>query len=203
MSLFTLILIIGFGLTIVLNMAFGFNFQTALNLFLCFAITMLPAAVFLFVGRAMPKGAFDENKKIFQVGKIRQNICSVLHVKSWKDKIPVGGRVAGFRMNRLDNPKDVSYLNRYVYESCFAEWLHTSCAVWAIAMLVFLPLVIGWNLFFTMILPISILFAWQNMVSVVIQWYMRPRIIRLRNSIKIKEIQSINKEDELATEGNI
>lgn len=203
MSLFILVLILGFGLTIVLNMAFSFNFQTALNLFLCFAITMFPAAVFLFVGRAMPKSAFDENKRIFNVGKFKKGICTVVKVKTWKDKIPVGGRVAGFRMNKLNKPKDVSYLNRYVYESCFAEWLHTSCAVWSIAMLIFLPILLGWHLFLPMVLPITLLFAWQNMVSTVIQWYMRPRIIRLRNSLKIKENQNIIQENETLAEGNV
>ncbi|MBO4412625.1 MAG: hypothetical protein J5779_01255 [Clostridia bacterium] len=181
MNIFLTTLIVGFSLIIGVNMALSFTLNTALNLFLCFAVVMLPAAVFLFFGRLIFKSQIDGNIN-FKVGKFKKWLCKLTRVKKWKDHIPVGGRVAGFRLKSLDKnaTKNVTYLNRFIFESCFAEWLHFIIFVWCFVSLFILPQ----ELFLTMSLPIALLFAYQNIVSVIIQWETRPRIARLKESVE-------------------
>ena len=198
MSLFTISLIIGFSAVILLNMIFSFAFSTALYLFLCFVIVMLPAAGFLFIGRPIFKKYYKEDWKAFRENKFTSFIAKVTRVKTWKDKIPVGGRVAGFRMNKLENPKSVEYLERYMFESCFAEYLHFSIFAWCFVAMVILLVCIPKYLFFRMVFPIAILFAYQNITSVIIQWYMRPRIVKYRDSLKLRQQYQIkNKIEEV------
>lgn len=181
MNIFLTTLIVGFSLIIGINMTFSFTMTTALNLFLCFAVVMLPAAIFLFLGRLIFKGQMDKNIN-FKVGTFKKKICRITRVKKWKDHIPVGGRAAGFRLKNLDKSltKDLNYLNRFIFESCFAEWLHFMIFAWCFVALIILPK----ELFWSMSLPIALLFAYQNIVSVIIQWETRPRITRLKESVE-------------------
>ena len=107
MSFFALSLLIIYGLIIVLNLAFSLSWATLLYMFISLVIVLLPAAIFLFVGRILPRKWFSNDKLIFRENKFKNYICKITNVKVWKDKIPVGGHVAGFRMNKLDNPKDL------------------------------------------------------------------------------------------------
>ncbi len=184
MKLWTIILLFCYSLVIILNLAFAFSVETFLLLLMCLAILMLPAAVFLFAGRALPKKLFSE--KLVKVNKFEQKICKITNVKNWKDKIPVGGKVAGFSLNKLTSPRDIEFLERYIYESSFADWLHTTIFYWSFISIGIIAL-INVNLVLTMALPFAIIFAYQNITSSIIQWYMRPRIIKLRDSVKSRE----------------
>ena len=153
-----------------------------LNIIITFAIIMLPCAVFLFIGRVLSKDCFKPSIIFFRENKLKNWICKITNVKKWKNNIPVGGRVAGFRLNNLTNPRDVEFLDRFIYESCFAEWLHSTCIVWGLLSLLLFIFLMP-NLFLTIALPSSIIFAYQNIVSVLIQWYTRPKIIKLKENI--------------------
>ena len=134
MSFFMISLIACYSLIVLMNIIFSFSWLTVFNVFICLVIIMLPCALFLFIGRILPKKCFSSNILLFRVNKFQTWFCAFVRVKEWKDKIPVGGRVAGFRMNKLANPKDIdiAFLDRYIYESCFAEWLHATCAIWGL-----------------------------------------------------------------------
>lgn len=196
MGFFTISLISGYSLIVLMNIIFNFSWLTVLNIFLCVVIIMLPAAVFLFVGRVLPKKWFDSKRLLFRVNKFQAWFCEFVRVKDWKDKIPVGGHVAGFRMNKLANPKDLdlTFLNRYIYESCFAEWLHTTCAVWGLLALIPIYFInASWVL--PIALPIAVVFVYQNMVSTIIQWFVRPRIVKLRDGLIKRNKLSQNTEE--------
>jgi len=190
MSLWTITLILGYAVVIILNLVFSFSLTTALNLFIVVVIIMLPALLYLFIGRTLPKKWFNENKWFFKINHFKQKVCEITNVKVWKDKIPVGGRTAGFRLNKLVSPKDIVYLDRFIYESCFAEWLHVNLCFWSIIASVII-LIINSSLFLPMALPIALLFIYQNLTSSIIQWYVRPRIIQLRQ-IVLKRSQKEN-----------
>ena len=192
MSFFTISLIILFGLIVVLNMAFSFAWSTALWLFISFALVMLPSALFLVVGRLFFKRHFKEDWKIFRINKFEEFICKITNVKSWKDKIPVGAKVAGAKMDKLADPKSVEYLDGYIYESCFAEFLHLTIFYWCFVCLLIFGFVFSSFVFLRMILPIALVFAYQNILSVIIQWYMRSRIVKYRDMLKRREERSQN-----------
>ena len=197
MGFFTISLIACYSLIVLMNIIFNFSWLTVFNIFLCVVIIMAPCALFLFIGRILPKKWFSPNRLTFRVNKLHTWFCHFVRVKDWKDKIPVGGRVAGFRMNKLANPKDidVAFLDRYIYESCFAEWLHVTCAIWGLLALIPIYFInVTWIL--PIALPIAVVFAYQNMVSVLIQWFVRPRIVKVRDGIIKRNKTSQNTKEE-------
>lgn len=194
MNLFVTTLGLGFGLVVILNLLVSFQLQTALDLLLCFAVVMAPAGIFLFVGRLLPKNFFSQNNKIFKVTKFKRSITNSVKVKNWKDKIPVGGHIAGFRLNEFKDTKNIDFVDRYIYESCFAEWLHLTIYIWCFLSTIILSL-LNRNLLFNMVLPIAILFAFQNIVSVFIQWNVRPRVVKYRDMLQ-KRLNLVNTNDE-------
>lgn len=197
MSIWTISLIIFYVGVILFNLILSFSYVTMLYLLMSFAIIMVPCAIILFLGRSFSHKFFTHGKGIFKIGKFKTKICEIFNVKLWKDKIPVGGKVAGFRMNKLDKPNDPKYLERYIYESCFAEWLHITVSLWGFLATIIIAL-IKKELFFKMALPIALIFGYQNSASVLIQWYMRPRIVKLRDMLLKRKEKSLQ-EETLAT----
>lgn len=195
MGLWTITLLIGYFIVIALNLIFSFSITTALQMLLTLAIIMLPSALILVIGRALPKKMFNENGVIFRVGKFKEWVCRVTNVKAWKDTIPVGGDI----LDSMSRPKDEDFLNKYIYESCFADWLHSSLCIWSIIGAI-IVLLINKTLFLPMALPVAILFIYQNLTSTIIQWYVRPRMIRYRTAL-IKRNNRQNKENIENTEG--
>ena len=191
MTFFTFSLLILYSLVAVINLVFVSSWYTLLNLFISAVIVMLPAALFLLVGRLLPKKWFNETRYFFRENKFKDFVCKITNVKSWKDKIPVGAKVNGNKMDKLANPKDVEYLNGYIYESCFADWLHTSISVWGFLSLIIIAF-IDVKVMLTMALPMAIIFLYQNMASVTIQWLMRPRIVKYRDLLQ-KRMERENK----------
>lgn len=179
MSLWTITLLIGYALVLVINLICSFTLTTLWMFIMCAAIIMLPGALFLFVGRILPKGWFSPNKAVFKDNRFKQWVCRATNVKAWKDKIPVGGKVAGFKLSKLSQPKNVAFLDRFIYESCFADYLHTSLAIWGLIAVVIIAF-INTTVMLSMALPLAILFFYQNICSSIIQWFVRPRIIRLK-----------------------
>ena len=179
MSLWTITLVIGYIIIIVLNLIFSFSLTTALNLLLCLVIIMVPSAIILVIGRLFPKKWFDENNFLFKIGRFKQKICKITNVKAWKDKIPVGCKV----LQAISQPKDKEFLSKFIYESCFAEWLHSFICYWSLiaCLIIFF---INKSLVLPMAVPIAVWFIYQNLTSTVIQWYVRPRMISYRELVR-------------------
>lgn len=190
MSLWTISLIIGYLSVIGLNLIFSFTVATALDILLCAAIIMLPSIIIVGIGRIMPKGYFNEERRPFTVGRFKKSICNFTKVKRWKDKVLVAGKVLG----HVSQPNDINFLDTFIFESCFAEWLHKVLCYWSVigCIIVF---IIDKSLFLPIALPFALIFIYQNMSSILIQWFMRPRMVRYREHLI--ERQERQQEDEL------
>lgn len=190
MSSWTIVLIIGYFSAIALNLIFSCSMVTVLNLLLCMAIIMVPAAVILLVGKLLPKKYFRETKHHFKVGKFKKSVCNLTKVKRWKDKVPVAGKV----LNKISAPKDESFLSLFIFESCFAEWLHLAICYWSVIGCIIIFLV-DKSLFLPIALPIALIFIYQNMSSVIIQWFMRPRMVRYRELLTERRLRQHDEEN--------
>lgn len=193
MSLWTITLIIAYLGVIVLNLIFSFTVSTALNILLCAAIIMLPSIIILGIGKIMPKGYFNEERRPFAIGRVKKSICNFTKVKRWKDKVIVAGRVLG----QISNPHDIKFLDTFIFESCFAEWLHKALCYWSVIGCIIVTL-INKALFWPIALPFALIFIYQNMSSVLIQWFMRPRMVRYRELLI--ERQQRQQEDDVVSE---
>lgn len=190
MSLWTITLVSAYLGVIILNLIFSFSLTTAMNILLCAAIIMLPSIVILGVGRIMPRRFFSEERRSFTVGRFKKSICDFTRVKRWKDKVLVAGKVLG----HVSQPNDVSFLDLFIFESCFAEWLHRALCYWSVIGCIIIFLV-DKSLFLPIALPFALIFIYQNMSSVIIQWFVRPRMIRYKSLLI--ERQERQNEDEL------
>lgn len=175
MSMWTITLLVAYFIVVFLNLMFNFSWLTSLYLLITLAIIMLPAGLLLIIGKLIPKKYFNENRREFKIGRFKEWVCNLTNVKSWKDSIPVGNKV----LDSMQNSKDENFLNEYISQSCFAEWLHTGICYWSIVGSI-IVLLINKSLFLPMALPIVIIFIYQNITSTIIQWFVRPRMIRYR-----------------------
>ena len=74
--------------------------------------------------RMLPKKVANYNYKIYKVNKKEKKLLDKLQIKKWKDKIPEIGYFTGFRKNKIYEPKNPIYIERFLYEICYGELGH-------------------------------------------------------------------------------
>lgn len=74
--------------------------------------------------RMLPKKVANYNYKIYKVNKKEKKLLDKLQIKKWKDKIPEIGHFTGFRKNKIYEPKNPIYIERFLYEICYGELGH-------------------------------------------------------------------------------
>ncbi|MBQ8468473.1 MAG: hypothetical protein IJ542_01815 [Clostridia bacterium] len=176
--------IIYVALVLGLNLAFDFSWATVGNFFLCAAIICFPAIVVSVVVRLLPKAIYNPKNKLFAERKNEPKLFEKLGVKKWKDSIPEAGGISGFSRNHLYDPRNPEYIRRYIIEGCIAEALHTLSICWGIIALLF----IRRELILPMGAPLVLFNFFVHIFPLVIQRYMRPRLLRtLERLTKLEE----------------
>ena len=80
---------------------------------ICIAINGVVATI---VCKCLPEKWFTLNRKIFQVSKTERKFYNLIKVKSWKDSVLELGALNGFRKNKLVNPNDNTYIEKFIIE---------------------------------------------------------------------------------------
>lgn len=116
---------------------------------------------------------FNPNRKIYikhsweQDGKFYINI---LKIKNWKDKLPQYIAKNGFSKRSINIRYDKEYIERFILETCRAEWNHTmNCMYFIISLYV--------NSFFYAVF-FSIIPVIANLPFIFIQRFNRIRLIK-------------------------
>lgn len=91
------------------------------------------------LARLMPETVADFNKKIYVVSKSEKNFYNKLKIKTWKEKIPEIGHFTGFRKNKVLQPKNPTYIKRFLMEICYGEIGHFASIFTGVFLLLF-----GW-----------------------------------------------------------
>lgn len=169
------------------------TWTTALNLFLCLVIVILPSLLMHFITRALPKSWFNKDHKIYRVSQSERDFYLKLGVKKWKDKVPELGKVVNFRKNKLIDPKDPKYIEKFITETRYAEVIHILCAISSLILMWFVPS----PYVFTVGVPVGVIYAFLNIPPVIIQRYNRPRLmIQLERINRTRHIEE-DEEDEV------
>jgi glycosyl-4,4'-diaponeurosporenoate acyltransferase len=145
--------------------------------------------------RLLPKKVANPEKKIFQVSAKEKKFYEKLKIRKWKDKVPEIGQFTGFRKNKLDDPKSVEYLDRFLLEISYGELGHiTSCATSFLILLLF-PM---YHLWLAVAIPVAAVSLLLNLPSLSILRYnsYKLRILR-KNNLKKQQLQA-RKEKEVA-----
>ena len=133
-------------------------------------------------------GFFDPSKKIYSQKNWEHSgkfYTAVLHINIWKDRLPQYIGKGGFSKKRLNkyNKLSYEYINKFIYETCRAEWYHTFCLFGCVLFLLINPTLTYKLLFFFLSIIINVPF-------ILIQRYNR---IRLNKLVKKHRNKSKNK----------
>ena len=173
------------------NMASNFSWQTVQDLFLVFVVILLPSILSLFIKKVLPEKFFDGTMEFFLPKKYEKSLFNKINIRSWKDKIPNWGNV-GKDMAK-DGQIDVESIKNFIVQTCLGEIVHLFCMLSAMVSGVVLALNRP-DLIFTMILPVVVVYAVINLLSVLIQRYNRPRLQILLNRLERKNRDSEQEE---------
>ncbi len=152
------------------------------------------------VCRLLPKKCANPEKKIFHVSAKEKKFYEKLKIRKWKDKIPEIGQFTGFRKNKLENPKSVEYLDRFLLETSYGEMGHFVSVWTSFLILLFFPI---YDLWLAVSLPVAIVSALLNLPSFVILRYNSYKLRVLRDSMLKKQRRAASKPTEAATEAAV
>jgi glycosyl-4,4'-diaponeurosporenoate acyltransferase len=128
-----------------------------------------------FISAHLPPRLIDPRRRIYQTrrwekdGSIYQRW---FRIKNWKPIVWDAGRVfqKDFRKDHVD-AADPQHLDRWIVETCRAEWCHRVTFVFILPLFSFNPpgMMYFWVLYDSLL----------NLVPIVVQRYNRPRLVRL------------------------
>ena len=143
--------------------------------------------------RLCPAKWFPIHHKFYRVEKREKLFYEKIKIRFWKDKIPEIGHFTVFRKNKLDDPKSLEYVERFMLESCYGEIGHIiSCFTGFLIMIPFPFVPDGWWL---ISLPVAIVGVLLNLPSVFVLRYNYYKLAVLYKSNlkkKQREEQSVN-----------
>ena len=157
---------------------------TALAVVIVMVIDGLTATVC----RLLPAKFANADKKFFIVSAKEKKFYEKLKIRKWKDKIPEIGQFTGFRKNKLENPKSVEYLNRFLLEICYGELGHIASVVTSFLLLLFFFITPLW---IAIALPVAVVSALMNLPSLFILRYNSYKLRILRESTLKKQAKAL------------
>lgn len=96
--------------------------------------------LFAFIIRRMPAKWFNHKKKIFIVSAREKRFYEKIKIRKWKDKVPELGQFTNFSKNKIAEPKNNVYLERYFLEACYGEVIHFLSVFIGFVIIFFYPL---------------------------------------------------------------
>ena len=153
---------------------------TALAIVIIISIDGLTATC----ARLLPKKCADRTKKCFQVSAKEKKFYEKLKIGAWKDWIPEIGHFTGFRKNKIDQPKNLEYLDRFLLECCYGEIGHSASVFSGFATLLFFPLTHTWV---AISIPVSVVNAVLNVLPIFVLRYNAYKLEILRKSVLKKQ----------------
>ena len=176
----------------VLNSVFNqalFNCSPLLILLITIIGVIIEIAVqgiFAFIAHSLPKKWFTKKVKIFHVTRRERKFYEKLHIKSWKDKALELGILGGFRKNKIYDPSNPEYLERFIIESNKGLLGHVLGMIFGFLILLYpkpsFALCVG--------LPIALVNLFLNLLSSMILRYNIPKLtIAYERAKKMKEMK--------------
>ena len=167
------------------TLSYGTNFFitlgfTALAVGLVVAVDGITAAIC----RALPSACVNEKHKIFSVGKKEKNFYEKIGIRKWKDKVPELGHLTGFRKNRINEPPNLQYVERFLLESRYGEIGHMVSCFTSFLILLFFWLTETW---LAISIPVATVSLLLNLPSLFILRYNSYKLEILRKSLLKKQ----------------
>lgn len=133
----------------------------------------------------LPEKWFSYPNKRFCATKKEMRFYDKLLIKRWKDKIAELGSFTGFHKDRVIDPKNNEYIERFIMEANYGIWCHVACCVFGF-LIFFIP---PYEYTFFVALPVALVNFFLNLLPVMALRYNLPRLFVLHkfNSKKTEE----------------
>ena len=138
-----------------------------------------------FIFRRFPKRWMDPNKKIFITSDKEMKFYEKIGVRKWKDKVPELGGFTSFHKDKLRDPWNIEYVERYMLEVCYGVVIHLFSPIFGfLVILLDYRMYTGWSwMWLTIMIPVAIV----NGILIVL-----PAFILKYNLPKLKMLWDIN-----------
>lgn len=175
-----------------LNIAFNPTFPWWVYPLVTLAFTVAVVAVdglTAFVVRRFPEKWMNYKKRVFTTSKRETKFYEAIGIKKWKDKVPELGGFTNFHKNKISDPKNPAFLERYILEACYGIEIHLLSVFtsFLILLLDFKAYSGESNLFLTIALPVALVSAIYNCLSLFILKYNLPKLTKIYEFLKAKE----------------
>ncbi|MBE7061874.1 MAG: hypothetical protein E7382_04995 [Clostridiales bacterium] len=137
---------------------------------------ILDSILALAVRRLLPEKWFSADKTFYTAKKRECLIYDFFKIKKWKDKVPDLGALSGFRKNKIANPNDLKYVERYILEANFGVVVHLACMFLGGLVVFIFPLKIWWFIG----LPVAIVNFVLNFLTLAVLRYNLKKLHVLR-----------------------
>lgn len=162
------------------------------------AASLLIDGLVAFIGRRLPKKWMNPNKKIFTTPDKEMKFYEKIGVRKWKDKVPELGGFTSFHKNKLSDPWNNEYVERYMLEACYGVIIHLFSPFFGfLIVLIDYKMYTGWSwMWLTIMIPVAIVNAILIVMPAFILKYNLPKLkmlwdINMKNKKKREEQEFI------------
>ena len=120
---------------------FGVSFWFILGAVLINVFAVIAVdGLFAFLIRRLPEKWFGHERRFFQVSAKEKKFYEKLKIRKWKDKVPELGQFTNFHKNKVAEPRNNVYLERYMLEAAYGEVIHLAGCFLGFVIIFFYPL---------------------------------------------------------------
>ena len=120
---------------------FGVSFWFILGAVLINVVAVIAVdGLFAFLIRSLPEKWFGHERRFFQVSAKEKKFYEKLKIRKWKDKVPELGQFTNFHKNKVAEPRNNVYLERYMLEAAYGEVIHLAGCFLGFVIIFFYPL---------------------------------------------------------------
>lgn len=122
--------------------------------------------------KIMPNSWFNPKFKIYTASKRECKFYERIGIKKWKDKTAEYGRLNNFSKNKITEPDNPEYIQRFILENNKGFLTHLVSAILSFPAIFILPM----RFWIPMALPIAITSFILNVIPIMILRYNMPRL---------------------------
>ena len=152
------------------NSAFEFWYFTLSIIGCTFSVIAIDAVFATIVRWLLPKKWFNKDKN-FSAGKKECLFYEKVGIKKWKEKVLELGVFANFRKNKIAEPGNNEYIERYIVEAHYGIVVHICCVIFGFG-------VIGifYKLALVVALPVALVNMFLNLLPIMVLRYNLPKL---------------------------
>ena len=153
------------------------------------AVEIMISGLIAFVVRwLLPSKWFTINKKFYAAGKEESKFYEKLGIKKWKDKVLELGSFTNFHKDKVQEPTNNAYIERFITEANYGVVIH-SLSIPLGFLVIFIYPIKFWFLFG---LPVALVGAFLNILPTFILRYNLPKLYSLHKFNSLREQRTKN-----------